>query len=248
MIPRQEKIAVMGHVVAGDVRASQVASLIDVMVESGVKIIEIQIPFSEPIADGPLFLKANHQAIQQGVNHEVAFELMSQVSAKHPAVSFVFMTYVNIIFKIGYEAFVKSSVEAGAKGVIVPDFPIEHSEEFLQYCEKYNFCNIQVIPPNIDDIRLAKLCSKSSGFVYAVARLGVTGKHTDFGDHLDLFLGKLRKHTKLPIAVGFGVRSYEDVSFLQGRADLAVIGSRGLEVFLEGGLKGAREFWQSVTK
>jgi len=248
MISRQDKIAVMGHVVAGDPETSKVLGLIDVMVDAGVKVIEIQIPFSEPIADGPLFLKANHSAIQDGVTPETAFELMAIVSKRHPKIPFVFMTYANIVFKIGYESFVKTATEAGAKGVIVPDLPIDYSEDFLKFCSLYELDCIQVIPPNVDDDRLKQLCAKSSGFVYAVARAGVTGKPTDFGDQLDRFLARLRKQTELPIAVGFGVRSYEDVSFLQGRADLAVVGSRGLEVFLEGGIKGAKKFWNSLTK
>ncbi len=242
---RSNGIAVMGHVIADFPSASSCRSLIDVMVKAGVEIIEIQIPFSEPMADGALFAHANQVALEQGVTVAASFKLMREVTKKY-SIPFLFMTYTNIVFKMGFSEFIRAAKNAGAKGAIIPDLALDHSAEYIELCRREQFALVQVIPPNVSDERLKDLCESASGLVYAAARFGVTGTKTKFGDELKDFLARIRRATDLPIAVGFGVKSRADVKFLAGKADVAVVGSRGLEVFQEGGLKAAKKFWESI--
>lgn len=246
LVEKTKKIGLMGHVIANYPSPKEARRLIGIMADAGVKVIEIQIPFSEPMADGPLFMQANHQAIAQGVTTKSSLDLLAEVSSRYD-VPFVLMTYANVIFKKGFEAFVKAAVLAGAQGIIVPDLPYDYAEEFESCCTKMELAHIQVIPPNVSEERLKHLCQLSKGLVYAAARSGVTGSRTEFGASLDEFLRRIRRYTDLPVAVGFGVRTPEDVEFLQGRADLAVIGSQGLSVYQQQGFRGVKTFWQSVV-
>ena len=244
----KDRIGVMGHVIAGYPNFDASRQMIAAMVAAGVEIIEIQIPFTEPMADGPLFLAANHAAIKAGVTVEGSFELMQEVTQKYQ-VPFVFMTYANVVYRSGYERFVNRAVNAGAQGVIVPDLPVDYSQEFLGACRHAGFYAIPVVSPYTADERLSMIFGEvKEGLVYAVARAGVTGTVTNFGDELDDYLRRIRSHTELPVAVGFGVRTREDVGFLAGRADYAVIGSRGLEFYQEGGVKAAKAYWESVVQ
>ena len=142
--------------------------------------IEIQIPFSEPMADGPLFLAANHAALARGVGYDASLALMHEASAAHPGVRFVFMSYLNPLYRRGYERFASEAAAAGAKGVIVPDLPLESAAPLEAALARHDLHNIRLIAPNADDARIAALAGSARGFIYAVARSGVTGAHSDF--------------------------------------------------------------------
>lgn len=241
----KKSIGLIGHTIINYPSPEICREAIKIMVEEGVDLIELQIPFSEPVADGPLFMAANHEALAAGVNLQQCYELMNEVSQKY-SIPFVFMTYANVMFKKGFENFVKEAKKAGAKGAIVPDLPIENAEEYLTACQQYDFAAIQVIPPNASQQRITKLARASQGFVYAVARSGVTGKKTQMEQQLLTFIAHIRQHTQLPIAVGFGISSPSDIEFLMPHADYAIIGSQGLRVLKEQGSSGFREFWRDM--
>src|SRR3989338_8064110 len=122
----KNSIGLIGHTIVNYPNADLTRQAIDIMVEAGVSLIELQIPFSEPIADGPLFTHANHQALAQGVNIEQSFALMAEVSRKH-AIPFVFMTYGNVLYQQGFDQFIVRAKKAGAKGIIVPDLPVDET-------------------------------------------------------------------------------------------------------------------------
>jgi tryptophan synthase alpha chain len=235
-------IGLMGHVIADYPSPDAVRAMIKTMVVAGAKVIEIQIPFSEPMADGPLFLAANHRAIAQGVDYKAALQLMGEVSRTYPQVRFLFMSYLNVIFKRGYESFVKDSVSHGASGVIVPDLPVEYAATIETSGASQGFANVRVIAPNTNDQRLDELTSGAA----AVARAGVTGAKSDFSSVKD-FVARLRQRTSVPIAVGFGVRSAADIHQLRGIADLAVIGSASLQRYEEAGIEGVQALWQELA-
>ncbi len=239
-------IGLMGHVIADYPSPDAVRAMIETMVVAGAKVIEIQIPFSEPMADGPLFLAANHRAIAQGVDYKAALQLMGEVSRTYPQVRFLFMSYLNVIFKRGYESFVKDSVSHGASGVIVPDLPVEYAATIETSGASHGFANVRVIAPNTNDQRLDELTSGAAGLIYAVARAGVTGAKSDFSSVKD-FVARLRQRTSVPIAVGFGVRSAADIHQLRGIADLAVIGSASLQRYEEAGIEGVQALWQELA-
>ncbi|MBM4252533.1 MAG: tryptophan synthase subunit alpha [Deltaproteobacteria bacterium] len=242
---KAESISLMGHVIADFPSPAVARSMIETMVEAGVKVIEIQIPFSEPMADGALFLAANHKAIAQGVDYQASLALLREMSAAYPHVRFLFMSYLNVIYQRGYQEFVTDAVEHGATGVIVPDLPVEHAAALELAGAATGFANVRVIPPNVTEGRLPEICRDARGLIYAVARAGVTGAKSDFTPVGD-FVRRIRAFTQVPIAVGFGVRGAEDVRQLRGIADLAVIGTASLQAFQEKGISGVKTLWQEL--
>lgn len=241
------RLGLMGHVIADYPSAADVRAMIAIMAECGVEVIEIQIPFSEPMADGPVFLAANHQALLQGVNYPASLRLMQEVSARYPKITFVFMTYLNIVYKRGWQAFAQDARQAGARGAIIPDLPLEYSQPLDQALTSEGLYLVRLLPPNCEAARLAALCAAAQGFIYAVARAGVTGARTHFGVDLKAFVDGLRSHCALPIAVGFGVRTASDVKLLRGVADMAVIGTASLVAFQSGGLPAFQGLWQGLS-
>lgn len=241
----ETSIGLIGHVIVDYPDPKTARQAIDVMVEAGVALIELQIPFSEPIADGPLFTYANHKALENGVTVADCFKFMEEASKKH-SIPFVFMTYGNVLVKMGFEHFVKKAKQAGSKGMIVPDLPVESVEELLKICQEQDFCWAQVIPPNISEERLKLLAKASQGFIYAVARSGVTGAQTKFGEELQAFIKKIRQYSDLSVAVGFGVSSDSDINYLKSIVDYAIVGSHALRVLEKEGLQGLKLFWQKL--
>lgn len=242
-----QMIGLIGHTIIDYPTPSDALEIVDILVQNNVELIELQIPFSEPIADGPLFAKANYDAVKNGVTISKCYDFMSKVTAKY-SIPFVFMTYANIVFREGYSQFVKNAKKAGAKGAIIPDLPFDIAKDYLKICKQENFAAIPVVSPNISEKRLQEISPFFEGFIYAVARAGVTGTKTEFDLSVINYIKELKRHTELPIAVGFGISSGEDLSFLRGSADYAVIGSQTLRVFEKEGLKGVRDFWQELNK
>jgi tryptophan synthase alpha chain len=243
-----QTLGLMGHVIADYPSAEAVREMIGVMAGAGVGIIEIQFPFSEPMADGPYFLAANHKALAQGVGYEQAMTLAREMSAKYPQVQFVAMSYLNVVYKRGYARFVEDARAAGLKGMIIPDLPLEHAGELETAATAKGLANVRLVAPNTPDARVQDTLKNARGFVYAVARSGVTGAKTELGQNVRELVARIRKHTPLPVAVGFGIRTAADVGDLRGVADYAIVGTASLKAFDQGGASGFQSFWKSLEK
>ena len=241
----QQEILLMTHIVLGYPDFDTSLRLVETMVESGVELMELQIPFSEPIADGPVILRANQLALSGGSTVERCFEFAAEVAKRFP-IPFLFMTYYNVLFKYGTPAFVTRMAGAELKGAIVPDLPSEEGREYLTAMTESALDPIFIYSPNTKPERLASLASYGRGFVYCVARKGVTGSHTAFSDDLSAYLARARAATRLPLAVGFGVQERADVDFLRGKADIAVVGSETLRILDRQGLAAVKPFLQSL--
>ena len=248
LLDKQDKnsIGLIGHTIIDYPNPELARAAIDIMVAAGVDLIECQIPFSEPVADGPTFMHANYAALEQGVTVEQCFEFMYEVTKKHK-VPFVFMTYVNIVYVRGFKNFVKQAKEVGASGAIVPDLPVELADDYLQACLENNFATPHLVPPNVDDNRLLMLLNACRGFVYAVARSGVTGSHSDMNNTIISHINRIKAHTELPVAVGFGIQKRDDIEFLKPYADYAIVGTQALRVLHSEGLEGLKVFWQKLA-
>jgi tryptophan synthase alpha chain len=244
----KDRIGLIGHVVADYPSKDAARAMIRNMVDAGVSVIEIQIPFSEPAADGPVFMAANHDALQNGVTVNDAFALMHEVTLSYPQTDFVFMTYLNIVYKAGYAAFVKRAADAGARGMIVPDLPLEYVAQLDQEITLHGLDNIRLVAPNTTPERLARICKSARGFVYAVARSGVTGGATAVSSQLSNYTDKIYSLTPTPVGLGFGIRSPEDVKGLIGVADYAIIGTAALQAWQSGGNATHRDFWRNIAK
>jgi len=225
----KKDILLMTHIVLGYPSLEVNREVIKQMVNNGVDCIEMQIPFSEPMADGPVILKANQEALANGTTVDGCFKFAAEIIQEHD-IPFLFMTYYNIIFKYGEEAFFKRAADIGMKGFIIPDLPPEMADSFLKLADKYNIAPILIFAPTSTDDRMQELANHGRGFIYCVARRGVTGKKSEFGDDFGAYLSRCKAATNLPLAVGFGIQSKEDIDALRGKADMAVIGSRTIQL------------------
>ena len=241
----QKDLLVMTHVVCGYPSFEDNWGELEVMAEFGVDIVELQFPFSEPSADGPLFVRANELALKKGVTPADCFDFMKRV-ADHFPFKVLMMGYYNTAFKMGAEPFLQRLRDAGGCGYILPDLPVDEARELHQLSAQYGLEPVLLMTPTSTDRSLAKLGSAASGMIYAVARKGVTGNKTEMGDDLDRFLARCRQHTQLPIGVGFGVSSRVDIDFLRGRADMVIIGTAALRAWEDGGADGLRTFFRDL--
>ncbi len=238
---QRKKILLMTHIVLGYPNFEDSFRIIESMVRAGVDLMELQIPFSEPIADGPVILHANQKALTGGATVKRCFELAERAAADFD-IPFLFMSYYNILFKYGINQFTKKMSDIGLYGAIVPDLPPEEGAEYLHAMQKNKLAPIFIFSPTTPEERLKYLASFGNGFIYCVARKGVTGKDTDFTDDLNPYLARCRNATNLPLALGFGVKTKKDIDFLEGKVDIAVIGSETIRLIDEQGVGAAGEF------
>ena len=157
-------------------------------------------------------------------------------------IPFLFMTYYNILFKYGLKDFLLKTKEIGIRGCIIPDLPPEEGEEYLRLSRELELAPIQIFAPTSTEERMRILAGHGEGFIYCVARRGVTGSKTDFDASFDAYLARCRRATNLPLAVGFGISTREDVKILTGKADLAVIGTATIRLVAEKGAAAVGSF------
>ncbi len=240
----ERDILLMTHIVLGYPSFEASLEIVDAMVEAGVDLIELQIPFSEPIADGPVILHANQKALAAGSTVERCFEAAHSLSDRH-RIPLLFMTYYNIALQHGLEAFAKDTAAAGLRGAIVPDLPFEEGEELLDALAAHALDPIFIFSPNTSDARMRAIAERARGFVYCVARKGVTGAETDFAA-LDAYLQRCRAATSLPLALGFGVKSATDVAAIRGKVDIAIVGSETIRRIDEQGVDSVGPFLRGL--
>lgn len=242
---QKKDILLMTHIVLGYPSFDVNRQVIRQMVENGVDCIEMQIPFSEPMADGPVILKANQDSLAAGTRVEDCIAFAAEMVSQHD-IPFLFMSYYNIIFKYGEEAFCKQAADGGIQGFIIPDLPPEMGTSFLALADKYELAPILIYAPTSTDERMKELAGHGRGFIYCVARRGVTGKKSEFDQNFDNYLNRCRAATNLPLAVGFGIQSKEDIEALKGKADMAVIGSRTIKLVEKEGAEAVGPFIASL--
>ncbi|MAI78491.1 MAG: tryptophan synthase subunit alpha [Deltaproteobacteria bacterium] len=238
-------ILLMTHIVAGYPSFDDSLRIVEQMVEGGVDLMELQVPFSEPIADGPVILHANQRSLEAGSTVDRCFEFAEAVSQRFD-IPFVLMTYYNILFKFGVQEFADRMAAAGLRGAIVPDLPPEEAGDYLEAMGRNELDPIFIFSPNTTDTRMSLISSRAGGFVYCVARKGVTGAETSFSADFEAYLSRCSAATELPLALGFGVKDAADVDFLRGQVDIAVIGTETLRVVDERGVEAVRGFIEEL--
>ncbi len=241
----QRGLLLMTHIVLGYPSFEVGRRLVATMVEAGVDVVELQIPFSEPIADGPVILRANQAALARGSRVEECLEFAAEMARVHP-IPFVIMSYYNPIFRHGVGRFVDRMRDAGLRGAIVPDLPPEEGTEYLAAMAQAELAPIFIFSPTTSPERMRELDQRAQGFVYCVARRGVTGARTSFSAELDAYLARCRAATRLPLALGFGVKSREDFDYLRGKVELGVVGSETLRVLEAQGVEAVGPFVRAL--
>jgi len=212
-------------IVAGDPNLEASKNLILKLAEIGASVIELGVPFSDPVADGATIQASSERALRNSVNIKSILEIVANVRDTGCDTPIILFSYFNPILQFGLEKFAVEAVKAGVDGVLITDLVPEEASEFQEILSKKDLALIMLAAPTSSDERLQKICEKASGFVYAVSRAGVTGARNDSSGDAEKLVKRLRKFTDLPIAVGFGISTREQVAEVWKYADGAVVGS-----------------------
>ncbi len=245
-LKKSKNILLMTHQIIGypDFATNELA--IECFYRHGVDLIELQIPFSDPVADGPLFVKSNQAVLEKGVKVTQCLEFVARMVKKYP-VSFLIMTYYNILYQYGVQRFIDKCQQIGVQGTIVPDAPLDEAREYFDYSRQQGLAAVSIATPYSFEQRLQEIASVGSGFIYYVPRKGVTGSKTNFADEVLAGIKSAKNITGATIAVGFGIQGAEDVAKLIGTADIAIIGSKIQRVIESEGLSGLELFMEAIA-
>ncbi|TCL60505.1 tryptophan synthase alpha chain [Kineothrix alysoides] len=215
--------AFIGFLTGGDPSIEKSEEFIMKMVEAGCDLIEIGIPFSDPIAEGPVIQEANIRALTAGTTTDKIFELAKNVRKK-TKVPLVFLTYLNPVYKYGYEKFCVKCEDAGVNGLIIPDMPYEEKGELLKVAGEYGVDIISLIAPTSEE-RIKMIAKDAKGFIYVVSSMGVTGMRSEIKTDLGAILSSVKEASDTPAAVGFGVSTPEQAEKIANIADGVIVGS-----------------------
>ena len=244
---RSRQLLLMTHVIVGYPSLEANWRMLEIMAAADVDLVELQMPFSEPVADGPTFVRANQHALQKGLKVAQYLELMKRSTSTF-SFPHLWMGYYNTVYKMGHERFCSALKENGASGHILPDLPFEEYGDLFELSRRNNLSPIMLMTPTNTDERLHAIGENASGFVYTVARKGVTGKKTALAEDLFGFLERCRLATDLPLALGFGLRTGQDLSDLHGVAEIAVVGSVLLDAWETGGESAYRDLVNELSE
>jgi len=228
---REEKrLAVVVYLTVGYPDRATTAALLRAALDGGADVLELGVPFSDPLADGATVQRASEIALRQGVSlADCLAEAATVVRERDAAVLLMGYTNPFLRYRGGLAGFAADATRSGAAGIIVPDLPSEESAEFDAALDPEGLARIDLSAPTTPDERLARLVPRARGFVYCVSLTGVTGARRALGADVAEFVGRVRRHTSLPIAVGFGISTPEHVTSLRGVADAVVVGSAALD-------------------
>ena len=227
--------AFIPFITCGDPDINTTEEAIYEAVSNGADLIELGIPFSDPIAEGPVIQAANLRALNGGITTDKIFSMVKKIR-RNIKIPLVFMTYANVIFSYGAEKFISqcSEPEIGIDGLIIPDLPFEEKKEFLPLCHKYGVDLISMITPTSEN-RIAKIASKAEGFLYIVSSLGVTGTRSEITTDLSKIIEALRKNSNIPCAIGFGISTPEQANKMAKLSDGAIVGSAIIKILAKYG-------------
>jgi len=239
------RIGLMTHLVLGYPSFEENIETVELMEKNDVDFIELQLPFSDPVADGPTMMQANTDSLANGTTIKDCFKTAATITKKSN-ISVLFMTYLNIAFNYGLERFVSDSANIGIQGIILPDFPYEESSFYTFQCKKKKIDPIFVVSPNTSNERLKNIKKQASGFIYCTTRAGVTGIQPNLPKELKSYLDRIKKNLNLPRAVGFGIANKSHLKMLKNSAECAVIGSAIMNIVHKG--KTKKERLKSIEK
>lgn len=220
--------AFIPFIVADDPDFDTTVKNIVALAQGGADIVELGIPFSDPVADGPVIQAADLRAFAVNVRTKTVFEVV-EAARKETDVPIVFLTYLNIVFKYGYDAFLKRCAALNVSGLVIPDLPYESRDEIVPIADKYGIAIIPLITPTSGH-RNEKIAKSASGFIYVVSSLGITGERDEFYKGLKDLVTKIRQYTDVPTAIGFGVHTPEQAQTMAGFADGVIIGSAIVDI------------------
>lgn len=226
----EKQTGVMPYLTIGYPEMDTVQRVAPALVEGGASMIELGIPFSDPLADGATVQHSSFEALRNGVTVEYCLQTARELRESGVDVPLAFMGYFNPIFRFGIERFVDACAEAGVDGLIVPDLPVGESDELLQACRRCGRDLIFMLAPTSTDELIDATVQQASGFIYCVSLTGTTGARSSLSEGLESFLARVRERTDLPLAVGFGISRPEHVETVGRIAEAAVVGSAVIDL------------------
>ncbi len=229
VIAFKSRPALVAYVTCGDPDLRSTREVALAAIDAGAEVIELGVPFSDPVADGPVIQRASERALKNGVSLDQVLTLAAEIRRESDAGLIVF-SYFNPVLRMGLEKFAARAADVGVDGALITDLPVEEAGEYLGHMRAHNLATIFLAAPTSTDERLKSIAEASSGFVYAVSRTGVTGTRKELPEDAQKLVRRLRKSTKLPIAVGFGISVAEQFAAVGKYADAAVVGSAIVQV------------------
>jgi tryptophan synthase alpha chain len=220
-----DRPGLVAYVTCGDPDLSTTREIVLAAIEAGAGIIELGVPFSDPLADGPVIQRASERALKHGTSLEQVLRLAAEIREHSQSAGLIVFSYLNPILQMGMQKFCKVARHAGLDGVLITDLPVEESAEYLREARRNDLATIFLVAPTSTDQRLKQIAEVSTGFVYAVSRTGVTGARQEMPEDASGLVKRLRRFTKLPVAVGFGISTPEQFASVGKFAEGAVIGS-----------------------
>ncbi len=226
----QHKPGLVVYVTAGDPSLEVTREIVLEAVDAGADVIELGVPFSDPLADGPIIQRASERALQHGVSLKDVLGLAREIRAARPEPGLVIFSYLNPILRYGLSRFADDAAAAGVDGVLATDMIVEEAGDYLSELARVNLAPIFLAAPTSPDERLEAIASHSKGFVYAISRTGITGKQQSLTSDAEALVARIRRWTTLPVAVGFGISNAGHVAQVAEFADAAVVGSAIVEL------------------
>jgi tryptophan synthase alpha chain len=221
----KKRPGIVAYLTAGDPDLKTTRDIALAAIDNGADVIELGVPFSDPLADGPVIQRASERAVARGTRLVDVLALAKELRAARPSAGLVLFSYLNPVVRMGMKAFTERAAEAGADGVLLTDMIVEEAGEYLEAMQANSLAPVFLAAPTSPDARLKAIAGVSQGFVYAISRVGITGTQQKVAGDAAELVGRLRQFTKLPVAVGFGISTPEHVRAVGKFADAAVIGS-----------------------
>lgn len=239
--------SLVAYVTCGDPDLDTTREIIFVALDAGASVIELGVPFSDPVADGPVIQRASQRALRNGTNLSQVIQLASDIRKRSDAGLIIF-SYLNPIVRFGLSDFASALINAGVDGALITDLPVEESHNYLDEMQRQKLSTIFLAAPTSTDARLKQIANHSTGFVYAVSRTGVTGARQQLPEDARNLVQRIRKYTKLPVAVGFGISTAEQFRSVGKFAEGAVVGSAIVELIERSPGKEAKSVAEFVEK
>lgn len=226
----ETKPSLIAYVTCGDPDLVTTREVVLASIRAGASVVELGVPFSDPLADGPVIQRASERALEQGTTLEQVLTLGAEIREHTQASGLIVFSYLNPILRMGLEKFSRVARAAGLDGVLVTDLPVEEAGQYREQMRSHDLAPIFLAAPTSTEERLKKIVAASRGFVYAVSRTGVTGARRQLSEDARDLVRRLRRHTRLPIAVGFGISTPEQFRSAGAYADAVVVGSAIVEI------------------
>ncbi len=223
-LKREGRKAFIPYIMAGDPSMEKTGEILHLFEECGADIVELGVPFSDPLADGPTIQRASERALQNGVTLRKILSFVKDIK-QNISIPIVLMTYFNPVFKYGIKDFISDAKNYGVSGVIIPDLPPDEATDFIQFARNAKIDTIFLLAPTSTEKRIKKVTRASSGFIYYVSITGITGASLLFDGTMETLISKIRKYTKKPLAVGFGVSTPEEALAVSKVSDGVIVGS-----------------------